>query len=278
MNNSVEAIGVFGPGSGALTITHALSEMLPEKRIVHFSDVRNAPFGTKDSHAVKAFVQKGIQFLKERGCSIIILGCNSSSIHAPLLQAEENNSNLHIVSLIDITVNYYLAHGLSEPVLILGTQATVSSNIYRREIHERMPYIAIHQDTLTQLPELIDAGAPLEQIAAVIRENVMRIKKEHTLIKTVALCCTHYPIYAPLIEAACYEIFGPNVQVLQQAPALTAWAQSTQLSSPAAHTDNQSRAPIDFFLNQESSIFQKLATQLIKAPRSLSYQKTNGIH
>lgn len=264
MKNSVEAIGVFGPGSGALTITQGLAQLLPERRILHFSDVRNAPFGMKDSHEVKKFVQEGIRFLEGKGCSIVILGCNTSSIHAPILRLEKQNSNVQIVSLIDITVNYYLSQDFAGPLLILGTQATVSSDLYRRHIQEKKPKIAIHQDTLIQLPELIDSGAPSETIVAVLRENLTRIKKEHSSMNTVALCCTHYPLCAPLIESACREVFGINVEVLQQTPALTAWAQAAQLTSPANHTDYQSRASIELFLNQQSPTIRKRAVQLLR--------------
>jgi len=264
MNNSVEAIGVFGPGSGALTITHVLAEILPESRILHFSDVRNAPYGMKDFDDVKTYVQEGIRFLKRKGCSIVILGCNTSSIHAPFLRAEEQESNFHIVSLIDITLNYFLSQKFAEPLLILGTQATVSSDLYRKRIQEKMPKLSIHQDTLVSLPALIDAGAPPEEVLPVIRENLMRIKKEYSLINTVALCCTHYPICAPLIESACREVFGTQVQILQQAPALIAWAQAAQLTSSSGHLDNKSRASVELFLNQESSRIRNIAAQLFQ--------------
>jgi glutamate racemase len=266
MNNSVEAIGVFGPGSGALTITQALTQILPERRILHFSDVRNAPYGMKDFHDVKKFVQEGIRFLKGKGCSIVILGCNTSSIHAPFLRAEEQDSNFHIVSLIDITLNYYLSQEFAEPLLILGTQATVSSDLYRKQIQEKMPKVAVHQDTLVSLPALIDAGAPPEEIISVIRENLMRIKKEHSLIHTVALCCTHYPLCAPLIESACREVFGTQVHILQQAPALIAWAQAAQLTSQTGHIDNTSGASVELFLNQENPNIRNIAAQLIQGP------------
>ena len=75
-------IGVFDSGYGGLTILHGIRQLLPQYDYLYLGDNARAPYGPRSFDVVYEFTRQAVHFLFERGCQLVILGCNTASAKA----------------------------------------------------------------------------------------------------------------------------------------------------------------------------------------------------
>ena len=75
-----KAIGVFDSGVGGLTVTKALSELLPHENLVYFGDTAHLPYGDKSPEAIQNYSLGIAKYLIEsHQVKAILVACNSAS-------------------------------------------------------------------------------------------------------------------------------------------------------------------------------------------------------
>ena len=77
--NAENPIGVFDSGIGGLTVAHAISQSLPNEKIIYFGDTQHLPYGNKSSSKIIYYSEKIADFLLSKDCKAIIIACNSAS-------------------------------------------------------------------------------------------------------------------------------------------------------------------------------------------------------
>ena len=75
-------IGVFDSGYGGLTILSEFRKALPEYDYLYLGDNARAPYGNRSFDVVYEFTLEAIKYLRNRGCKLVILACNTSSAKA----------------------------------------------------------------------------------------------------------------------------------------------------------------------------------------------------
>ena len=80
--SSIKKIGLFDSGLGGLTVLRALNKMLPNAATVYFGDTLHLPYGDKSDEAIIGYSTAIVQFLKDQGCGLIVIACNSASAAA----------------------------------------------------------------------------------------------------------------------------------------------------------------------------------------------------
>ena len=78
----VGPIGIFDSGYGGLTILDKIREELPEYDFLYLGDNARTPYGTRSFEVVYAYTWECVSALFERGCSLVILACNTASAKA----------------------------------------------------------------------------------------------------------------------------------------------------------------------------------------------------
>ena len=66
-SQSSQPIGVFDSGIGGLTVAHAISNLMPNERIIYFGDTAHLPYGDKSPELIHSFVQGISKFLIRTG-------------------------------------------------------------------------------------------------------------------------------------------------------------------------------------------------------------------
>ena len=127
MNNF--PIGIFDSGIGGLTISHALKEKLPNENIIYFGDTEHLPYGEKSERAIRSFSKRITQFLIEKQCKVIVIACNSASSVA-LQSVKEIAKNIAVFNAITPVVTEATQHCSEFNIGVIGTKATIQSNIY----------------------------------------------------------------------------------------------------------------------------------------------------
>ena len=74
-----QPIGVFDSGFGGLTVLREIEKMLPQYDFLYFGDNAHTPYGNRSFEVVYACTLGSVRWLFEKGCSLVILACNTAS-------------------------------------------------------------------------------------------------------------------------------------------------------------------------------------------------------
>lgn len=199
-------IGIFDSGSGGLSVLAALRAKAPKADIVYFGDIGNSPYGSRSSEELAAFVKAGMRRLAENGATEIIAACNSISFSV-LAGAAGHNRLIEITRPAARMMRQYAG----ERVLLLATQATVESGIYREALWS---IVALDELPVPRLASAIENEEPEESIVAIVR-TAFETRRGQAYDK-ILLGCTHYPLVRDVIEAEAAELF-PGASLLDPA-------------------------------------------------------------
>lgn len=72
-------IGLFDSGIGGLTVLANLIRIMPDEEYIYYADSDNCPYGIKTKEEIYALSKKAVVFLKEKGCDLICIACNTAT-------------------------------------------------------------------------------------------------------------------------------------------------------------------------------------------------------
>jgi hypothetical protein len=143
-------IGVFDSGFGGLTVLSALRKRLPQYDYVYLGDSARVPYGNRSHEIVYEFTREGVFELFARGCTVVVLACNTASARAlrRIQQADLPRSapDRRVLGVVRPSAEALAGlppgaiPGVTEPALVtgtvavLGTPGTVASNSYGLEL------------------------------------------------------------------------------------------------------------------------------------------------
>ena len=204
-------IGIFDSGIGGLTIAHALKEKLPNENIIYFGDTEHLPYGEKSKTAIQNFSKKITQFLLEKECKTIIIACNSASSVA-YKSVKELAKNTPVFNVINPVVAEVVKQCAEYNIGVIGTKATIQSNIYETEIKVLCNSAKVSSLATPLLAPMIEEGFINEDISHTIIANYLSNPKLAE-IDHLILACTHYP----LIHQEIKDYYKEKVNVIDSA-------------------------------------------------------------
>lgn len=236
-------IGIFDSGSGGLSVLRAIRARTPNADIVYFGDLHNAPYGNKSREELGALTVLGIQKLVDAGATEIVSACNSVSVSIALPMFEILSlSRVNLIEMVGPTVASFRESDAR--VLVLATQATVDSGIYK----EGFRMVGIDADTVA-MPELVDrieAGVSLDDVERYIFREISPHLRNKTLYTHIILGCTHFP----LVQGAFQNVLDAcrcAATIVDPAESVSRAVQSRfSVSGSGSHT---------FFLSEKSDMF-----------------------
>lgn len=192
-------IGIFDSGYGGLTIYNEIKKLLPDYDYIYLGDNARTPYGTRSFNTVYEFTRQAVRYLFEQGCQLVILACNTASAKAlrsiqqldlPLL-----DPNRRVLGIIRPTVETIGEVTKSRHVGVLATEGTIKSLSYPLEIRKLFPDIEVTGEAcpiwvpLVETNEFASDGADF-----FIKRHIENLLARDSMIDTIILGCTHYPI------------------------------------------------------------------------------------
>lgn len=206
-------VGMFDSGVGGLSVLRALRALLPAQDLLYFGDQAHVPYGSRSLEEVRQFSEEITRFLLQRGARLVVVACNTASA-AALQQLRLTFPDVPFVGM-EPAVKPAAEHSRTHRVGVLATPATFQGALYASVVERFGSGTAFFQNTLPGLVAQIEAGRLRGPKTRRILENALLPMLDQQ-IDTVVLGCTHYPFVIPLIQ----EIVGPDVQVIDPAPAI----------------------------------------------------------
>lgn len=224
-------IGVFDSGHGGLTIVRALVERFPHIAFVYLGDHAHVPYGDRPSDEIVSLTRQGVVALFQRGCKLVLLGCNTATcVAARTLQKDwlpvSGWLGHNILGIVAPTVEaatqtpwavtepQYPQKYNTDTIAVFGTTRTIASHAYPEEIRKRCPKVTVVQQTCADLVGAIERGDPEAEIDGMIAQCVaaMLTQTGGTPPHRAILGCTHYP----LVEHLFRRHLPPFTQLLSQ--------------------------------------------------------------
>lgn len=188
----IGAIGVFDSGIGGLSVLKSLRTLMPEQDYIYLADSGYAPYGERDADYVINRSKICLEALLDKGCSMIVIACNTATALAGRA-LRETHPALLIVG-IEPAIKPAAALTGNGNVGVLATQGTLSSAKFLAlvdAVQAANPHIHIHTyapDGLALAIETQDAA----QIETLSRSACKAMQSANC--DTVVLGCTHYPL------------------------------------------------------------------------------------
>ena len=210
-------IGVFDSGYGGLTILHGIRQLLPQYDYLYLGDNARAPYGPRSFDVVYEFTRQAVHYLFERGCQLVILGCNTASAKA-LRSIQQNDlpkwdADRRVLGVIRPTAEVIGQLTASRHIGVLATEGTIKSQSYNLEINKLHPDIKVTGVACpfwVPLVEYNEADSPGADYFVKKRiDQLMRLDPE---IDAIILGCTHYPLLMPKI----LKYIHPGVRIVPQ--------------------------------------------------------------
>lgn len=190
-------IGIFDSGVGGMTVARAVETMLPDLRLVYYGDLARTPYGSKSSETIIEYSIENTQFLLEHGAQAIIIACNSAaSVASDILRQK---FPVPVFEVISPAVDRAVATTKSGNIGVIGTRATIRSEIYDKKIKQGNPDLRVFSKACPLLVPLVEEGwLDARETKMILRKYLTPLKQNH--IDTLVLGCTHYPLLKDLIQ------------------------------------------------------------------------------
>ena len=248
-------IGVFDSGIGGLTVVREIRKELPNESIIYFGDTARVPYGTKSSKTIIQFAREDIKFLLNHNVKIVVSACFSvSSTALPLLLRE---FDIPIIGMISPGVAAARSKSYKN-IGVIGTQATIDSGSFERELKKSLGEIEIHSTTCPLFVPLAEEGWTSGKIPLLIAEEYLSSLIEKG-IEALILGCTHYPLLYLVVK----KVLGENVDIIEPGKEAARLIKSF-LNDKGLQANNNGNLKI--FLSDIPRNFKKVAAEFLGQP------------
>jgi glutamate racemase len=255
-------IGVFDSGFGGLTVLKALLELIPEADYVYFGDTARLPYGSKSVETVARYAVEAAHYLESQGAQMLVIACNTATALA--LDRITSASHVPVVGVVEPGAEAAASATKNRKIVVIGTDATVSSHAYRRALESRG--LQAREKACPLLVPLVEEGwvehAVTEQVARIYL--VEAFADGFAEADTMVLGCTHYPLIKPVLE----RVTPGHVSIVDSAES-TAGAVARRLRElvPAAQREERRRVPrLRFFATDSTEKFKRLGQRFLGLP------------
>jgi len=210
VHESQRAIGIFDSGLGGLTVARAVRRALPNEDLIYLGDTARVPYGNKGAETVTRFTRECLDWLHAKGVKMMIVGCNTaSSLALPELVNEVEEPTLGVVEAGVKGALRVLGKG---PVGVIGTRATVESEVYRYRLKQLRPDIEVLQQACPLFVPLVEEGWFDHPVTRTVIQEYLGPMRARG-VEAIILGCTHYP----LLKGALADFFNKRTVLVDSA-------------------------------------------------------------
>ena len=259
-------IGVFDSGVGGLTVLRALVERIPDADYLYFGDTARLPYGSKSAATVAHYAVGAVRYLQDQGAELLVIACNTATALA--LDKIKAAAGVEVIGVIEPGAEAAAAASQMQKVVVIGTEATISSHAYRRALEARK--VAVREKACPLFVPLVEEGwvehPVTEQVARIYLSEAFSEDAVHSNddADVLVLGCTHYPLIKPLLRRVAPE----HVSIVDSAESTAQdVARQLQVGTPLS-TTNERRSPpqLKFFATDSAEKFRKMGTRFLGLP------------
>ena len=255
-------IGIFDSGFGGLSVLKEIQKRLPAYSYCYLGDNARAPYGNRTQQVIYQYTREAVDFLVSKGCSLIIIACNTASAEAlRLIQQQylpQKYPAIKVLGVIRPTVEIAALHSKNKRIGVVGTRSTITSGAYAMELHKQNKTITVYQQACPLLAPLIEEGWDKKpETAMILKKYVLPLKSAH--IDTLLLGCTHYP----LIEHLFQKKMGKRISIISSSTSTAEKLIDYLQRHPEVEKKLSQNSSIQFYTTDDIEKFSNLGSRFL---------------
>lgn len=257
-------IGVFDSGFGGLTVLKALLELIPGADYLYFGDTARLPYGSKSIETVARYAVEAARYLESHQAQMLVIACNTATALAlgPITAA----ASVPVIGVVEPGAQAAALASRNRKVVVIGTEATVSSHAYRKALETRG--LEAREKACPLLVPLVEEGwvehPVAEQVAQIYLAEAF--SDGFSDADTLVLGCTHYPLLKPVLE----RVAPGHVTIVDSAESTARAVLSCfpEILPPprSAEHERRLRPRLKFFATDSTEKFQRLGQRFLGLP------------
>jgi glutamate racemase len=269
-NSRRTTIGVFDSGVGGLTVLRALLDRIPDADYLYFGDTARLPYGSKSAATVAHYAVGAVRYLQDRGADLLVIACNTATALA--LNEIKAAAGVEVIGVVEPGAEAAAAATRTRKVVVIGTEATMSSHAYRRALEARK--VAVREKACPLFVPLVEEGwvehTVTEQVAKIYLSEAFSGDARDADV--LVLGCTHYPLIKPLLRRMAPE----HVAIVDSAEStarevarqlqIEALPSSAQTSSAQTGSERRGVPEVKFFATDSAEKFRMMGTRFLGLP------------
>ncbi len=237
-------IGVFDSGVGGLSVWREIIRHVPDTPTVYLADQAHIPYGGRALDEVRALTVRAAGWLIERGCSLIVVACNTASA-AALEALRATFPDTPFVGM-EPAVKPAAQYTHTGVVGVLATPTTLRSPRYADLVLRWGRHLRIIEQPCPGWVEAVERlalradGVGDAALSHLVDARLMPLLEQRADV--FVLGCTHFPFLRPWIERSigAWQASQPNghtVTIIDPAPAVARRARQVQLERVSTSAD-----------------------------------------
>ena len=194
--NTKKPIAFFDSGVGGLTVYSKLKKILPNENYIYFGDTKHMPYGEKTPDELLFYSKKILDFFIQQNAKAVVMACNTTS--SVIYEKIKYKYPFEIYPIVQIACKKLAELNFSK-IGILATNATVNSNVYKKEIKKYNPNIEVIQIACPEWVKIVESNKINEPDS----KNKIKEKVDEIMLHkpdALVLGCTHYPYLTDIIK------------------------------------------------------------------------------
>jgi glutamate racemase len=253
-------IGIFDSGLGGLSVLREVRRQLPHEHVLYFADQGRLPYGPRPIEEVRQFAGQITRFLLGRDAEVIVVACNTASA-AALADLRKTFPHAPFVGM-EPAVKPAAEQTQSRIVGVIATEATCQSEVFASVVERFANGVTVLTRACPGLVAQVEAGdfntPATRQLLHEYLDPMLAAG-----IDSLVLGCTHFPFLTPAIT----EIVGPNVRVVDPAPAVARQVgRLINQRRPMASASTTGPGSLTAFTTGNPPAPSELASQMIGEP------------
>src|SRR3979490_96080 len=204
-------IGLFDSGVGGLPVPRALLDPLPNANYLYFGDTARLPYGSKSAATIAHYAVGAVRYLQDQGAELLVIACNTATALA--FNEVKAAATVDVIGVVEPGANAAAMASSNKNVVVIGTDATISSHAYRRALEARG--VEVREKACPVFVPLVEEGwvehPVTEQVAQIyLSEAFSRNVHESGVgdADVLLLGCTHYPLIKPLLRRVAPDLIA----------------------------------------------------------------------
>jgi glutamate racemase len=206
-------VGIFDSGIGGVSVLTAIRAELPTVDMIYTGDNFHLPYGEKTMDEIMMYSRGVVEFLKLKGCDVIVIACNTASA-AALKKLREEYPEVVFVGM-EPAIKPAAEQTQTGVVGVMATTATFQGELFASVVERFANGVKVIQQPCPGLVQQIEAGELQSESTMKMLRGWLEPMKEQN-IDRIVLGCTHYPF----VKNAIRSILGDGVTIIDPAPAI----------------------------------------------------------
>lgn len=209
------AVGIFDSGVGGFSVVVQIAELLPHEPLIYYADSGRAPWGVRTPEEIQRFSSEITRFLIDQGAKIIVVACNTASVHA-LASLRAQFPEIAFVGMVP-AVKPAAQYSSSKKVAVLATAATIRCEVLTELVDKfaRPSSVEVVFAVPHGLVELIEHGEVNSETTVALLEKIV-LPLLDVGVDTLVLGCSHYPFAADALR----RVVNGRAHFIDPAPAI----------------------------------------------------------